>query len=103
MSKSYVSIGFVIRNSVTGEMLAECPDGPSTYVRTMYEPSVSLTRGDALRRIGRLGAHLDDLWSWSCHEDQTPETVDRYRKEHGEWEQFLDFADVVELRVEVRE
>lgn len=100
MSES-ISIGFVIRNSVTGEMLAETPDGPSSFVRTSFSPSIS-SKGEVLRMMGRLGAHMDSIWSWSYNVTTSPDQRERYVKEHNEWHIFLENADVVELRAMVR-
>lgn len=100
MSES-ISIGFVIRNSATGEMLAETPDGPSSFMRTSFSPSIFLSKGEVLLMMGRLGAHMDSIWS--CHNVTTsPDQRERYVKEHNEWHIFLENADVVELRAMVR-
>lgn len=101
MSES-ISIGFVIRNSVTGQMLAETPDGPSSFMRTAFAPSIFLSQGEVLLMMGRLGAHMDSIWSWSYNVTTSPDQRERYVKEHNEWHIFLENADVVELRAMVR-
>ncbi len=96
---SPVLIGYVVRNTVTGEMLAY--DGElCEYSRTVKTPRVHLTYGEALHDVADLGAEMRSMRRGAEDHPSCDESLrDAWRAAAAAWADFLTAAEIQPLRV----
>ena len=96
-----VSLGFVIRNLHTGQMMAFDGEVCEFYL-TRREPSCSSPRvwkttGQAMMALTRLGQEMHLLDQMAQDADIVEETRANYTRQHLEWTTFLEEARIVEI------
>ena len=99
-----VSLGFVIRNLQTGQLMAFDGEVCEFYLPhpgdSCVSPRVWKTTGQAMVALTRLGQEMHLLVQMAEDDDMVEETRVNYARQHLEWTTFLEEARIVEIFIE---